>query len=250
VYALGLTAWYLLAGKPPFVSESLGQMLQDQMNTPLPSVRDLRPDLPPAIDRVLASLCEKDPEKRPAKMDEVAALFEDLRPRPLEPATFMARVSAVSIDVALMGAEGALASVVYLGANELSAAVLGGVQIVPKYVSYLLFVAAVVALNFGSEAWLQTTPGKWLFNLEVVRADGSAPGRAALFARFWLRFPFVIGFMVPQLIKWVALTASALQMIAVLACAVCFVAYGGRTLSDIVTRTRVVYRSRRRAVSS
>jgi tRNA A-37 threonylcarbamoyl transferase component Bud32/uncharacterized RDD family membrane protein YckC len=245
VYALGLTAWFLLAGKPPFVSESLGQMLQDQMNTPLPSVREVRPDLPPAIDRVLAVLCEKDPAKRPAKMEEVAALFEDLRPRPLEPATFMARFSAMSIDVGLMFAAGALASVVYFGSHELAAEYLGGFQIVPKYVSFLLFVAAVIVLNFGAEAWFQTTPGKWLFNLEVVRADGAAPSRTALFARFWLRFPFVIGFMAPHAVEWLSLTATGLQTLAVLAGAIAFVAAGGRTLTDLVTRTRVVYRSRR-----
>jgi uncharacterized RDD family membrane protein YckC len=245
VYALGLTAWYLLAGKPPFASESLGQMLQDQMNTPLPSVRDARPDLPPAIDRVLASLCEKDPAKRPAKMDEVAALFEDFRPRPLEPATFMARASASVIDQMLMTVAGMLAAAVWLGAREIA-----GFAIVPKYVSFLLFVAGVIVLNFGAEAWLQTTLGKWLFNLEVVRADGAAPGRAALFARFWLRFPFVIGFMAPQAIKWLSLTATGLQTLAILAGAICFVTCGGRTLSDIVTRTRVVYRSRRPAVRS
>src|SRR6185369_15488902 len=68
VYCLGLTAYFLVAGKPPFASESLGQMLQDQMNLPLPSIRDVRQELPPALDRALARMCEKDPAKRPATM--------------------------------------------------------------------------------------------------------------------------------------------------------------------------------------
>src|SRR5262245_6351685 len=99
VYALGLTAWFLLAGKPPYASESLGQMIQDQMNSPLPSIRDLRPELPPALERALAHMCEKDPQKRPATMEEVAGLFEPFRPRPLELATFMSRAFACAIDL-------------------------------------------------------------------------------------------------------------------------------------------------------
>lgn len=192
VYALGLTAWFLLAGKPPYSGESLGQMLQDQMNTPLPSICALRPELPPGLDRALATLCEKDPAKRPSSMDDVAALFEPFRPRPLEPATIMSRATAMAIDAMLLGVVAGLLGGLALGIDKLV-----GFSVVPDYVFGLVFVAAAAAAQLGCEAWFGTTIGKWLFNLEVVRVDGAAPGRVALVARFLVRFPGLVWFLVP-----------------------------------------------------
>jgi tRNA A-37 threonylcarbamoyl transferase component Bud32/uncharacterized RDD family membrane protein YckC len=240
VYALGLTAWFLLAGRPPFTGGSLGQMLQDQMNTPLPSICALRPELPPALDRVLASLCEKDPAKRPSSMDEVAALFEPLRPRPLEPATIMSRATAMVIDAILLGVVAGLLEGLALGLDKLV-----GFNIVPGYVFGLMFVAAAAAMQFGAEAWFGTTIGKWLFNLEVVRADGAAPGRMALVARFLVRFPGLVWFLVPVTPAWIDITFALLQILAFVLGFAAFLAYRGWTISDLVTKTRVVYRSRR-----
>lgn len=238
IYALGLTAWFLLAGKAPFASESLGQMLQDQMNTPLPSIRDARPELPPGVDRALAQMCEKDPAKRPASMDEVAALFEPFRPRPLEPATFMARAFAAAIDLSIVLGACAIAAA---GASIVEESL--HVDVVPTIVWRPFFALLLTLWQLGAEAWFSTTFGKWLFNLEVVRADGAAPSRTTLFVRFLLRYPAVVGCLVPGGPLWLAILAFALQGLAYLMGAVAFPIYGRRTLSDLVTKTRVVYRS-------
>src|SRR5262245_11908954 len=50
VYLLGLTAFYVLTGSRPWKSDALGEVLNAQMNTPLRSVREERPDLSPAVD--------------------------------------------------------------------------------------------------------------------------------------------------------------------------------------------------------
>ncbi len=240
VYALGLTAWYLLAGKPPFAAESLGQMLQDQMNTPLPSICAVRPELPPALDRVLASLCEKDPARRPSSMDEVAALFEPLRPRPLELATIMSRATAMAIDATLLGLVAGLLSGLALGLAKLLA-----FKVVPDYAFEVAFVAVAAAAQLGCEAWFGTTIGKWLFNLEVVRADGAAPGRLSLLVRFLVRFPGLAWFLLPASTAWIDITFTLLQLLAFVLGFAAFLAYRGRTISDLLTKTRVVYRSRR-----
>jgi uncharacterized RDD family membrane protein YckC len=240
IYALGLTAWYLLGGKPPYASESLGQMLQDQMNTPLPSIRDLRPELPPALDRALARLCEKDPSKRPASMDEVAALFEPFRPRPLETATFMARTSAFAIDATMLGL---VAGIVGGGAAMLDHWV--GVKFVSYEIVAVLVAAALLVQHFATEAWLGTTLGKWLFNLEVVREDGASPSRAALFGRFAIRFPLFFAMAIPKLPDAVVTAIAVLQALAIIGGAISFAVRGRRTISDLVTKTRIVYRSSR-----
>jgi tRNA A-37 threonylcarbamoyl transferase component Bud32/uncharacterized RDD family membrane protein YckC len=239
VYALGLVAWYLLAGRPPFAGESIGQMISDQLNAPLPSICAVRPELPAELDRVLARICEKDPEKRPGTMSEVAALFEPLRPRPLDPATFAARASAFAVD--------ATSVVVAWGIVVAGAAALEHFAHfeVEDYVEGPVFAAALLVSQFGSESWLGTSLGKWLFNLEVVRADGAAATRRALFARFLVRCPLAVFVVIPHKPTWASVTGLVLQCAAVVLGVVAFAAWQGRTLSDRVTKTRVVYRSGR-----
>ena len=240
VYALGLTAWFLLAGRPPYASESLGQMLQDQMNTPLPSIRDVRPELPAALDRALARMCEKDPAKRPGSMDEVADLFESLRPRPLDPATFAARASAFAVDCTLLAFVSGLVAMMMQAAETLA-----GFDFVPADTWNVLTAAAVFVMAFGSEAFLGTSIGKWMFSLEVVRADGASPSRPALLARFLLRFPFAVGLIVLVFADHsrVRIVIAAVQLLVVVVGAALFFARRGRTLSDGLTKTRIVYRT-------
>jgi uncharacterized RDD family membrane protein YckC len=240
IYALGLTAWFLLAGRAPFAAESLGQMLQDQMNAPLPSIRAVRPELPQGIDRALAQMCEKDPEKRPATMEEVAALFEPFRPRPLEPATFMSRAFASVIDTSVvLGA----ATVVAAGAVMIEQWL--NLDVVPEAIWRPFFALLLAAWMFGAEAWLGTTFGKWLFNLEIVRADGASPRRVTLLMRFLVNYPIVCAFVIPELAGWLVITFLVLQIAAYVTGTAAFVAYGRRTLADLVTKTRVVYRTGR-----
>ena len=240
IYALGLTAWFLLAGKAPFGAESLGQMLQDQMNAPLPSIRDVRPELPPALDRALSYMCEKDPAKRPATMEEVAGLFEPFRPRPLELATFMSRAIASAIDMTVVLAA---ATVAAAGAMMLEEWL--KIDVVPDWIGRPFFALLLLAWMLGSEVWLGTTFGKWLFNLEVVRADGASPRRTVLLLRFVLRYPIAVACVIPDAHIAVVITFFVLQIAAYVMGTAAFAAYGRRTLSDLVTKTRVVYRTGR-----
>lgn len=237
IYALGLTGWFLLAGRPPYAAESLGQMIHDQMNTPLPSIRALRPELPPEVETALARLCEKDPERRPASMAEVAALFEPLRPRPLEPATIMSRATAFAIDMCLVSVvltliEGASMLVQRTGLDGL----------VPEFLFGLVEFAALATSQALSELWLGTTFGKWFFNLRVVREDGAAPSRLALGARFLVKFPGALVFLVPGAGGRVKIVFLGLQTLAMAAGFVCWLVTRGRSASDVLTKTRVVYR--------
>jgi len=242
VYALGLVAWYLLAGKPPYTGESIGQMISDQLNAPLPSIRAVRPELPPGIDDALARLCEKDPEKRPATMKDVADLFEPLRPRPLDPATLAARASAFAIDAtSMMFLTGLIAGGAFLLDEWI------GVTIIPKYAVDLLAAAAMFVVHVVPEAVFGTTLGKWLFNLQVARADGAAPSRPACVLRFLLIYPVTVGLLVPSFSgsAWVKAGVFVVQTLAMAAGAITFLAYGRRSVSDLLTNTRVVYRGAR-----
>jgi uncharacterized RDD family membrane protein YckC len=173
-------------------------------------------------------------------MEDVAALFEPFRPRPLDPATLMARLSAASVDAISVLL---VASVVALVFELLEKWI--GLKLSVEYVWSLFFFAALVVSQLCAEMWLSTSLGKWLFNLVVVRADGASASRRALIARFLLRFPLIPLLLWPDAPMWLVLTFWALQILSTLAAFAAFVAWKGRTLSDLATKTRVVYRGRK-----
>jgi uncharacterized RDD family membrane protein YckC len=81
-----------------------------------------------------------------------------------------------------------------------------------------------------------------MLNLEVVRADGNRPALGPLVLRFLVRFPMVVGLVVPVASKTIPLIFMGIQGIAAAAGVASFFFASGRTLSDLLTGTRVVYR--------
>ncbi len=75
LYNLGLMMYELLTGRLPF-SGALHEVIFKHISEPLPSVRDSRPDLPPAVDEVLFRVTSKDPEDRFPSALAFAAAFK------------------------------------------------------------------------------------------------------------------------------------------------------------------------------
>ena len=72
LYALGVTAYWLLTGKRPFAAPSdLGVMQAILAQTPRPP-RDLNPTVPEVLDELVMCLLQKDPAQRPQSGHEVA----------------------------------------------------------------------------------------------------------------------------------------------------------------------------------
>ena len=73
LYALACAAFEMLTGRPPFQRDQDLAVMWAQVSAPPPSVRELRPDLPPEVDRVIARALAKSPENRQASCLEFAA---------------------------------------------------------------------------------------------------------------------------------------------------------------------------------
>jgi tetratricopeptide (TPR) repeat protein len=78
VFALGCVMFECIAGRPPFMADDIVALLAKVLLEETPSVRALRPQIPPAIDALLTRMLSKDPKDRPADGKAVGDLIREL----------------------------------------------------------------------------------------------------------------------------------------------------------------------------
>lgn len=76
IYAFGVMLYEMLLGRVPYNADTPYAIIHDHIYAPLPRPRDLNPNLPPALERVLLKALAKQPEDRFA---DVPALMEALQ---------------------------------------------------------------------------------------------------------------------------------------------------------------------------
>jgi Tol biopolymer transport system component/tRNA A-37 threonylcarbamoyl transferase component Bud32 len=90
IYALGVMAYELLAGVPPFQGDSAQEVLAAHVTDPPTPVVEVRPTVPPALAQVVMRCLEKRPADRWQRAEEVLALLEEMttpNPEALPPRT-------------------------------------------------------------------------------------------------------------------------------------------------------------------
>lgn len=76
IYALGITLYEMLSGKPPFEANSAMTVMMMHLNDPIPDIRPLRADLDPQLMPVLMKALAKDRDQRYASADEFATALK------------------------------------------------------------------------------------------------------------------------------------------------------------------------------
>src|SRR5216683_1687176 len=92
LYSLGCVLYALLTGSPPFTGDHPVATAAQHLNAAAPPVHERRPDLPPVIDQLLATLLAKDPQDRPPDAATVAGWLTEVR-RALPPAASAATIA-------------------------------------------------------------------------------------------------------------------------------------------------------------
>jgi hypothetical protein len=64
LYSLGCTMYFALAGRPPFVGESVFELLAQHLESEPEPLERRRPEIPPALASIVRRLMAKKPEKR------------------------------------------------------------------------------------------------------------------------------------------------------------------------------------------
>ena len=75
IYSLGCVLYEMLAGEPPFTGASAQAILARKLGEPPRSLRVVRPDVPPVVENVIASMLAKEAHERPARAGQA---FESL----------------------------------------------------------------------------------------------------------------------------------------------------------------------------
>ena len=81
IYSLGITAYHMLAGNPPFDGENALAVAMQHFNADAPSLRAIRPDVPAKLIDVIEKMMAKKPEERPQDAKE---LLKALRKVPID----------------------------------------------------------------------------------------------------------------------------------------------------------------------
>lgn len=77
IYSLGIACYHVLAGKPPFTGDTALAVAVQHLNKPPEPLENLRPDLPPALARIIHKMIAKSPDHRQQSARE---LVRELRP--------------------------------------------------------------------------------------------------------------------------------------------------------------------------
>jgi serine/threonine-protein kinase len=81
IYALGVLGYELLVGQDPHDGDDATELYQSKAKMPQPRVGRARPDVPPALDDLLAQLMSPDPNERPPGADAVLWSLRTIRAR-------------------------------------------------------------------------------------------------------------------------------------------------------------------------
>jgi serine/threonine-protein kinase len=79
IYSLGITCFHMLAGQPPFRGDTALSVALQHVRTQPERLENLRPDLPPALSRIIHKMLAKDPSERFANPREMLKELRSLQ---------------------------------------------------------------------------------------------------------------------------------------------------------------------------
>lgn len=78
IYALGVVLFEMLAGRPPFTGDTPISVMLKHCTEPLPSPRELNPDIPEAVEEIVMTATAKEPNGRYSSAGQMAAAIEQV----------------------------------------------------------------------------------------------------------------------------------------------------------------------------
>jgi len=238
IYSVAATLYFLLAGQAPFQGKDAAATLARTVSEAPPPLHRLRPDVSPALERIIRRGLERSPERRWRSLADLRAALLRFVPSSLSIGGMGLRAGAIVIDVLICAA---LIWVFYWTYVQIAGAAAD--TLLTTIVADLISIGYLALLE-GTWGW---TAGKWLLGLRVCAARAvDPPGfwralwRALLFYSFTnlaadlidLGFPDAPGL---GLLGLLSLAAGVLVLISPMRAR-----NGYRGLHELLSGTRVV----------
>jgi uncharacterized RDD family membrane protein YckC len=103
VYSVAATLYFLLTGQPPFWGTDSAATLARIVADPPPPLRSLRPELSPALDRIVLRGLDRDRKRRWQDLEEFKQVLLGLVPAPLSWSAMHLRLAAYLVDLICLG---------------------------------------------------------------------------------------------------------------------------------------------------
>jgi eukaryotic-like serine/threonine-protein kinase len=246
VYSVAATLYFLLTGQAPFQHADAATVIARVVSEPPPSPRQIRPEIPAALEQVVLRGLERQRERRFASLDELREALLPLLSSNLTIAGLGLRIGAYLLDAFPFWIFGEIVGVWNFQLHALPN--------MPAYLANCLCFFLYLWLAEG--LWGQSL-GKWLVGMRVTRANSPEPGglgrvfvrTAVLFLLYGMWSDLLLWFALDRLdrFEWVTchLGGEAVGLL------VCFgmarARNGYRGLHELVSGTRTVRLSQRQA---
>ena len=256
IYSVGATLFTLLTNRPPFEGDNAVQVVANAVNQEPAPLTELRQDVSPDLERVVARCLAKGPDGRYA---DYTALRDALLPfssKEPEPASMKVRVSAGWIDYLLAFLPPYVTLMLFVGGEELLVRPL--VERTLYSARYHIALLSVGLLYFTvAEGIWGGGLGKRLKGLRLVRTNGRPPGLPRALIRIVVPVLCVEGVRMPLMMAVISDAAwtgvqTGMYVVAAVVCGCIPVLLtlrarrenGFATVWDIASGTRVVVKPR------
>jgi uncharacterized RDD family membrane protein YckC len=258
IYSVGATLFTLLTDHAPFEGDNVVHVVANALNQEPKPTSEMRHEVPPALDRVVARCLAKKPDERYA---DYTALREALLPfssREPEPASIKVRASAGWVDFLIAFMTPYVPLMVFVGPEELLIRPLVERTLYSARFYIALFSFGFLYFSIAEGIW-GAGLGKRLRGLQVVRTDGRLPGIGRAFIRILIPILSVEGVRMPLMMasisgaEWTGLqtalfvgSAVLCGWIPVLLSLTARPGNGFATVWDLASGTRVVVKPKGR----
>ena len=176
IYSAGATLFFLLTGRAPFEMEDAAAVVARIVSEDAPRLREIRPDLPRGLERIVARCLERTRERRFRDVGELRAHLLRYATARLATAPATPRFLAFLIDLSVPALLGLaflitlpILSVVHPSMNFL----VSRFTMLSDTTLWAGFLGLTAAWLILGESILGTTPGKNCFGIRVVSMNGA-----------------------------------------------------------------------------
>lgn len=177
VYSLGVVLYELLVGRVPFQADTPYAVIHDHIFTPLPLPRNIQPELPEALERLLLKALAKEPDDRFQSVAEMTAAFGEVLAAQGKPAVVPVAPSRAVETIVVPPPDAAQPAAP--PAKEEAPSPAAKVAPVRKKRRWPWVVAACAAVLFLGLAFVVVKPGQWVRSLRNAPETPMPPGDAA-----------------------------------------------------------------------